>query len=302
MTGIVTITGATGWLGKSTLEVLLASGHEMTKVIALASAERKIKLAGGYTIQAHAISSPPPEIAETEILIHLAYLTRDKAESTGFDKYVLTNLDLTSIALSWLEKYPIKSFVTVSSGARNNQATGNPETDLRANPYGFLKRIDELIFEDHCKRRGINSVITRLWGATGVDMQDASKYAIGDFVISALTKNEITITSGHKVVRRYVDSREFMDVCVRLAKSGKSENFDSGGPEVEIGELASEIARQLNGEINISRSISAVQTDDLYFPAGNEFENHAISLGIELSDISAQISNTIAGQRPLFNV
>ena len=302
MTGIVTITGATGWLGKSTLEVLLASGHEMTNVIALASAEKKIVLSDGCTIQAHAISSPPPEIAETEILIHLAYLTRDKVESTGFDKYVLTNLNLTSIALSWLEKYPIKSFVTVSSGARNNQATGNPETDLHANPYGFLKRIDELVFEDQCKRRGINSVITRLWGATGVDMQDASKYAIGNFVISALTKNEIAITSGHRVFRRYVDSREFMDVCVRLAKSGESENFDSGGPEAEIGELASEIVRQLNSGIDISRSMSNERSDDIYFPTGMDFEKLAASVEVELSDISAQIRNTIAGQRLLFDL
>lgn len=301
MTGIVSITGASGWLGKSTLEVLLASGYDMSKVIALASTKKMIPLSDGSTVQAHPVSSPPAEIAETEMLIHLAYLTRDKVESTGFDKYVLTNLDITSIALRWLEEHPIKSFITVSSGARNNQSTGNPETDMHANPYGFLKRIDELIFEDQCKRRGINSVITRLWGATGVDMQDAGKYAIGNFVISALNKNAIQITSGHRVVRRYVDSREFMDVCVRMAQSGISDNFDSGGPEVEIGELASEIARQIDTGVSISRPTSTDQPDDLYFPSGTVFEEYAASVGLELSSISMQVSNTIAGQRALFS-
>lgn len=301
MTGIVSVSGASGWLGKSTLEVLLASGYDMSKVIALASTQKMIHLSNGSTVQAHPISSPPAEIAETEMLIHLAYLTRDKVESTGFDKYVLTNLDLTSIALRWLEEYPIKSFITVSSGARNNQSTGNPETDIHANPYGFLKRVDELIFEDQCQRRGINSVITRLWGATGVDMQDAGKYAIGNFVISALNESAIHIMSGHRVVRRYVDSREFMEVCIRMAQAGISDNFDSGGPEVEIGDLASEIARQIDAEIKISRSISRNQPDDLYFPSGTAFEKNAISVGLELSSISMQISNTIAGQRALFS-
>jgi nucleoside-diphosphate-sugar epimerase len=301
MTGIVSVTGASGWLGKSTLEVLLASGYDMSKVIALASTQKMIHLSNGSTVQAHPISSPPAEIAETEMLIHLAYLTRDKVESTGFDNYVLTNLDLTSIALRWLEEYPIKSFITVSSGARNNQSTGNPETDIHANPYGFLKRVDELIFEDQCQRRGINSVITRLWGATGVDMQDAGKYAIGNFVISALNEGAIHIMSGHRVVRRYVDSREFMEVCIRMAQAGISDNFDSGGPEVEIGELASEIARQIDAEIKISRSISRNQPDDLYFPSGTAFEKNALSVGLELSSISMQISNTIAGQRALFS-
>jgi nucleoside-diphosphate-sugar epimerase len=300
MTGIVAITGASGWLGRSTLEVLLASGYDMTKVIALASTKKEIHLSDGTIVQSHPISSTPPEIAETEMLIHLAYLTRDKVKETGFEKYVLTNLDLTSIALSWLEKYQIKSFITVSSGARNNQSTGNPETDLRDNPYGFLKRIDELIFEDQCKRRGINSVVTRLWGATGKDMQDAGKYAIGNFVISALEKNRIEITSGHRVVRRYVDSREFMDVCFQLAKAGKSENFDSGGPEVEIGELATEIALQLGTGVEVSRAASATQHDDLYFPKGTDFEKLAKSVGVRLSNISLQINNTISGQRALF--
>ena len=300
MTGFVTITGASGWLGRSTLEVLFASGYDMTKVIALASTKKEIHLSNGMNVQAYSISSPPPEIAETEMLIHLAYLTRDKVSATGFEKYVLTNLELTSIALSWLDKYPIKSFITVSSGARNNQSTGNPETDLSENPYGFLKRIDELIFEDQCKLRGINSVVARLWGATGIDMQDAGKYAIGNFVISALEKNKIEIKSGHRVVRRYVDSREFMEVCIRLAKSGKSANFDSGGPEVEIGELASEIAIQLNTGIDISRQLTANQPDDLYFPKGPDFEKIAASVGVELSKISVQINNTILGQRALF--
>lgn len=297
MTGVVTITGASGWLGKSTLENLLADGYNMEKVVALASSAKDILLSDGSSIKAYPIHNPPEIISETEVLIHLAYLTRDKVSSVGYEKYVLTNLDLTSIALRWLSNLPIKSFVTVSSGARNDQTTGQPETNLEANPYGFLKRVDELLFEDECARRGITAVISRLWGATGYDMLDAEKYAIGNFVRSALTKNEINIKSGHNVVRRYVDSREYMQVCTRLAMSGISANFDSGGPEVEIGTVAEIIRGQLNEEIVISRPSSADRHDDLYFPAGNDFERFASIVGIELSDINSQISNTIAGQK-----
>ena len=297
MTGVITITGATGWLGKSTLENLLSSGHDMSKVVALASKEKPIFLSDGSVISAYPIESPPDKIQETEILIHLAYLTRDKVDFVGYEKYVLTNLDLTSIALNWLSLYPIKSFVTVSSGAIKDQITKEPETLIRRNPYGFLKRVDELIFEEECSRRGITSVISRLWGATGFDMVDANKYAIGNFVISALTENKISISSGHKVVRRYVDSREYMQVCLELAKSGRTANFDSGGPEIEIGELATEIARQIGTNVEISRTSKATRENDLYFPKSNDFENLASSLGIELSGITTQISNTIKGQR-----
>lgn len=296
MTGVVTITGASGWLGKSTLENLLADGYNMEKVVALASSAKDILLSDGSSIKAYPIHNPPEIISETEVLIHLAYLTRDKVSSVGYEKYVLTNLDLTSIALKWLSNLPIKSFVTVSSGARNDQTTGQPETNLEANPYGFLKRIDELLFEDECTRRGITAVISRLWGATGYDMLDAEKYAIGNFVRSALLKNEININSGHKVVRRYVDSREYMQVCSRLAMSGISANFDSGGVEVEIGAVAKIIRDQLQGDIVISRPQYADRQDDLYFPTGNDFERFAGIVGVELSSIDSQISNTIAGQ------
>jgi nucleoside-diphosphate-sugar epimerase len=297
MTGVIAVTGASGWLGKSTLEIVKASGHDMTKVVALASTKKDIVLDDGMVINAHPITAPPDLIQETEVLIHLAYLTRDKVSSVGYDKYVLTNLDLTSIALSWLANFPIKSFVTVSSGARNDQSTGAPETNIRSNPYGFLKRVDELIFEEECNRRGIAAVIARLWGATGLDMMDAEKYAIGNFVISALKNQKIEISSGHQVVRRYVDSREFMQVCIELAKLGVSANFDSGGPEIEIGQLAHEIDRQFGGNIEISRPSESNREDDLYFPKSKDFEEYARISKINLSSIQEQISNTISGQR-----
>ena len=148
MTGVITVTGASGWLGKSTLEVVRASGHDMSKVVALASSKKDIVLDDGLLIHAHPITDPPDQIQETEVLIHLAYLTRDKVGTVGYDRYVLTNLDLTSIALSWLASFQINSFITVSSGARNDQSTGAPETNIRSNPYGFLKRVDELVFEE----------------------------------------------------------------------------------------------------------------------------------------------------------
>ena len=297
MTGVITVTGASGWLGKSTLEIVRASGHDMSKVVALASTKKDIVLDDGLIINAHPITDPPDQIQETEILIHLAYLTRDKVGTVGYDRYVLTNLDLTSIALSWLASFQIKSFITVSSGARNDQSTGAPETNIRSNPYGFLKRVDELVFEEECKRRGITSVVARLWGATGLDMMDAEKYAIGNFVMSALKNQKIEISSGHKVVRRYVDSREFMQVCTQLANSGLSANFDSGGPEIEIGQLANEISRQLGSKIEISRPLASDRHDDLYFPKSKDFEEFARILNVKLSSIQEQISNTINGQR-----
>jgi hypothetical protein len=84
-----------------------------------------------------------------------------------------------------------------------------------------------------------------------------------------------------------------MEVLMKAAISGKSVTIDSGGPKVEIGEMASLIAEHFD-EVVIERSDLDVTIDD-YFPRGDDFEKLASAMGIELSDIKTQVSQTIQG-------
>jgi hypothetical protein len=95
-----------------------------------------------------------------------------------------------------------------------------------------------------------------------------------------------------------VDASEFMEVLIKAAISGKSLTLDSGGPKVEIAELASLVASHFT-EIAVERSPAEMTVDD-YYPRGDDFEKLALVLGINLSDIETQVSRTIQGHLASF--
>jgi nucleoside-diphosphate-sugar epimerase len=242
------------------------------------------------------LESQPP--ASLEGFIQLAFLTRDKVESIGHKDFISTNLSLISKACQIIESSKPKWVVTVSSGAILDRSSGDLESSIENNPYGFCKRIEELLITQSAQKVGANVVIGRLWGASGQFMPPNSAYALSDFIISAHKEKKINIKSGGKVFRRYLDAGEFMEVLIKAAMSGKSLTINSGGPRVEIAELASLVAQHFT-EIVIERSPAEMTVDD-YYSRGDDFEKLASVLGITLSDIKTQVSQTIQGHLSSF--
>jgi nucleoside-diphosphate-sugar epimerase len=164
---------------------------------------------------------------------------------------------------------------------------------MKKNPYGFCKRLEELLLMDAARSVGANIVIGRLWGASGGQMPPNEAYALSDFIESARLQNKIQIRSGGEVFRRYVDAGEFMEVLIRLAISGESHTIDSGGDIVEIGELSHLVAEHFPGTL-VNRSKIPIETDD-YYPKTGEFNELAKDLGVGLSAIKEQVARTVKG-------
>ena len=223
----------------------------------------------------------------------MAFLTRDKLKTLNFNDFIRINLELISKACQIIERNKPKWVVVVSSGAILDRESGEIESDVEKNPYGFCKRIEELLLADAAKRVGANIVIGRLWGASGEQMPPNLEYALSDFIESARLKNEIQIKSGGEVFRRYVDAGEFMEVLVKLAISGESRLLDSGGVVIEIGELSQLVAGHFPGT-SVSRSKSLTDVDD-YYPKEQDFNDLAKELGIQLSTIKEQVARTVNG-------
>ena len=94
--------------------------------------------------------------------MHLAFLTREKVAEYGFENYAIRNLQLISSACQVIRRMKPKWIVLVSSGAIFDRESGNMEDDLVRNPYGYLKRIEELALTDAAKDVNANIVIGRL--------------------------------------------------------------------------------------------------------------------------------------------
>jgi nucleoside-diphosphate-sugar epimerase len=292
------VSGASGWLGKELISLINQKrliDFSTNDLRLFSSNGRSIKLINSkeYLTSSFEVNQFEIEPKNLEGFIHLAFLTRDKLKTLNFNDFIRINLELISKACQIIERNKPKWVVVVSSGAILDRESGEIESDIHKNPYGFCKRIEELLLADAAKRVGANIVIGRLWGASGEQMPPNLEYALSDFIESARLKNEIQIKSGGEVFRRYVDAGEFMEVLVKLAISGESRLLDSGGVVIEIGELSQLVAGHFPGT-SVSRSKSLTDVDD-YYPKEQDFNDLAKELGIQLSTIKEQVARTVNG-------
>jgi len=291
MKSTIAISGASGWLGIETIDVIENIASTESPLLFTSNGREIFFRSSGKRATKSFLESQPP--VSLEGFIHLAFLTRDKIEAIGLKDFISTNMSLISKACQIIESSKPKWIVTVSSGAILDRSSGELESNIESNPYGFCKRVEELLIAQSAKKVGANVVIGRLWGASGKYMPPNPAYALSDFIISAHKDKKITIKSGGDVIRRYVDASEFMEVLIKAAISGQSLLINSGGPRVEIGELATLVAEHFT-EVMIERSPKEMTVDD-YYPRGEDFERLASVLGITLSDVKTQVSETIKG-------
>jgi len=299
-TSKVLITGATGWLGTESVARILEGSIESiaaNDLILSSSDGRDLELDSLEAMPTVKLKSLSGIENNTNLkgYIHLAFLTKDKVEKYGFSDYVAKNIELISSACEIIERDKPKWVVVVSSGAIIDRESLVIENNVTRNPYGFCKRIEEVLISEAARKVGANIVIGRLWGATGLYMPINRAYAISDFIESAKESGKITINSGGEVTRRYCDAGDFMEVLIKSAIRGDNTTVDSGGAIIELGDLA-ELVSATMAKVSISRSTFATAPDD-YYPRGSEFEDLAATVGVELRSISEQVVRTLKSHK-----
>jgi len=297
VTGNILITGASGWLGKSSISYLLHRGCSLSQLSLVASEDKYFNVGNLHKAEAKNFSKFEAT-GKIEGLIHLAFLTREKSAVMDLATYSSINQEITQRVVNTIRHTKPDWVVTVSSGAIFDPLTKQLETNIGTNPYGFLKLQEEEELISVTKSVGANLVIGRLWGASGSLMPINRSYALSDFIVQAVTDKKIEINSPHEVYRRYVDAEIFMAVLLERAISGKDESIDSGGPTVEIGDLAKIVADELNIKNIIRPRLLNAEIDD-YYPRGDQFATIAAELNLPISEIREQVANTIKGHLSL---
>jgi nucleoside-diphosphate-sugar epimerase len=290
----ILLTGASGWIGKSFLEVYESNfGPEITQanICATSSVKKEITLESGTIIQSLPLSDEIHLNRKYRGIVHLAALTRDKVTKYENSEYVYKNMELLSHTLQAVDK-GIDWLICVSSGAVFKSNKIEFENDMNSNPYGFYKRLEEMIFSNLHTRQNFTFVCPRLWGGTGRDMKSHQNYAFGSFIKDALEKNQIVIKSGHKVYRKYIDTRDLMNLCLKMVQNKETKIFNSGGPLIEIGDLAKKISIELQ-EAKVIRNSVIEESDDHYYPTDSDIEVLFHNYNLKYSSIEEQIKNTI---------
>lgn len=282
----IAVTGATGWFGRVTLDLLgqalgPKSFHE--RVAAYASRARTVEVEGVGEIQAKAFD----QLESTDWLLHYAFLTQDRAQELGTETFVTENLKIMRRILDLIEEGELDGLFYTSSGAAR-------QPDIDANPYGALKRLDEIALQTVCQQVATPCVVARVFNVSGPHMTKPELYALGDLILRAQAGRTLEINARQKVVRSFVAVRDVVTLAIALLLDSESAVFEtSGEQEVEIEELAERVRATLGvPELQIKRKLEPGAVENRYVGRPEEFARLAARYNLTLTPLEQQIRET----------
>ena len=261
----IVITGAGGWLGMATLELLTAAlGDRLAKrVHCFGSSHRTLTLIDGTMIPQQPLADLAALAPAPTILLHLAFLTKDRAEAMDEAAYCAANRALDQAVLDALDPIGVTALFIASSGAayRADDPTAAPAMQL----YGSLKHDQEALFDNWATAAGKRAIIARIFNISGPHINKHASYALAAFILDALAGKTITINAPHRVVRGYVAISELMSLVFALLLDDQAQviRFDTGGEPMEMQAIAESIA-DLLGPVAINRPALNAAISDVY--------------------------------------
>jgi nucleoside-diphosphate-sugar epimerase len=284
----VLITGASGWLGRTALDLLAPLG---LPTLALASRARTIRV-GDCDIECRVWDEREVTAFRPTVVLDCAFLTRDRVADMPLDEYVTVNRALTERLVHATQLPGVRLALTVSSGAAVHPHDAL-DGSIEDNPYGYLKREAEHRLARAAANSGAVPVVVRAWGLSGAHVQKPQAYALGSMIRDA-DSGGIRITARRPVFRRYVLAEELLAVGIAVGGVGPA-TIDSGGELVEMAELAARIAAVVNPDAVITRARVDPRNPDRYHSDGQNWEKYCLRNDFASMILDRQIEITARG-------
>lgn len=289
----IVVTGASGWLGMATLELLAdALGDDFdARVRCFGTCRRVLVLRSGrQVVQARLVDLAALDHRPT-IVLHFAFLTRDRAETMADVNYIAANRDIADTVLAALDPIGARAVFLASSGAARRADDTTAARALRL--YGTLKRDDERRFSAWAEQSGHAAIIARIFNLSGPYINKPQHYALAGFIANALAGHPIEIRATHSVERGYVAIRELMSLAFSLAldKTAGVVAFDTGGAPMELAEVARHVTA-IVGDVPITRAPSDGSASDSYLGGAEIYDRSIADHGIEPVDFPCQVAET----------
>lgn len=284
------ITGGTGWFGRNLISMARTLG---VNYLVVGSGDKEIEIDGKKTLVREQNFQRIREFDPT-IIVDTAFLTREKLESVGIDKFISINKQLMKDSLEMASLPSVRKYVGFSSGATVNLA-GQTSFSLHNNPYAALKREYEADMTDLSKTNKGKISIARVWSVTGEHMTKPQLFAFSNLISQALTGRMI-IKSKNLVFRRYCTINEVISVA--MAESGsQGPIFDTGGELIEIGDLAEVVRQEINPGAEIVRELDDGIEPDNYYSDGKVWDQLLRELHIKPASIRDQVGRVAKSLR-----
>ena len=287
------ITGASGWLGRATLELLKNVSREFpNNITCFGSSKKVIQLLDGTKVSQFKLSdleSYPKQ--EADYLINFAFLTKEKSIKLTKKEFLETNRFLSSFISQQALRIEVPNILTMSSGGVYSQDKDLVKS-INEDLYGFLKLEEESLFLG-LSNLGRKVIIPRLFNVSGPHVYKHDLYMLPSLVYQAIKGDEMIIHSQTKVYRSFVSLAELMSVVLGSFEGlemGEGLVFDASGTEVvEIGELALKVKQLLLSEAEIIRGELNEEADNRYLGSTKEYMDLIRELKISSNSLKDQI-------------
>lgn len=260
------------------------------RVTAFASSERVMELPSGERLPVRALGSIGPDDVAGAHVIHLAYLTKEKAAELGERRFFDGNIAIDDAVLDALAGKPAASVFVASSGAAKLAATG---VDLH--PYGMAKVRQEARFLEWAAAGGVPVVAGRIFNIAGPHINKLEAYAVSNFILQALNCKKIEVQANIPVFRSFLHVDDLCDLVIGmgLRKISRPRPIDLCGAEVvEMADIAALVAAQ-TGSPPVRRATLDYGRASEYLGNFPHTKVLAMELGFDLKSLSAQINDSV---------
>jgi nucleoside-diphosphate-sugar epimerase len=286
------VNGASGWLGKN-ISISLSEifGDNFgSHILLTGSRDSTTQLGDHCELNIRQWSRPLVAAFAPTHVVQLAFKTRDHVNEMSIDDYLKVNEEIIDRAI-WMISLPsLRGFMHTSSGA----ALGVNAHEKYLDPYGYLKKFEEHVYSDACKSQGKKCLGLRVWSTTGRYIKTGGVFAIESFISQAISSKSIHVNSPGEVFRSYADANEIMLAGLLGILTNKQGIFNSGGTEVEIGELARQIAAMSpTNDVGVVRSSALIRSPDVYTSIEPSIEQILKDHDLHYSSLQEQIKNTM---------
>jgi nucleoside-diphosphate-sugar epimerase len=281
----ILFTGSSGWLGREILDQLnLAHKNFKNNEIVFSGSENKLLNFKGFQYKQIEFFSLD-DSTRFDLIIHCAFLTQDKLARMPLPQYVEINQMITSKIVS-LAQNGNPSILALSSGAVELVSETKDQIDSYSE-YGKLKKEME---DKLTSLSNAHTLVSRIWNVSGNNLIEPEKYAIGQFIKSALSGQDIFLRSNGRNLRSFIPASELFKGLIEGLISNQTGIVNSGGVRCSILELAQKTQLLLNRKVGAVFADAASKTERDYF-APNSF-NLDSNLFLKELKIEEQILTT----------
>jgi nucleoside-diphosphate-sugar epimerase len=278
----ILITGASGWIGHEFLCQLQGMFGRLEHLdLTCAASKQKTIYIHGEPIECKSLTSITDSFSY-DLIVHLAFVLPNTSKAFKVEEYIRMNQEILTLTKVLFDQSHNALKLIMSSGAALDGSNFS-HSDILKN-YSLLKQNMESVLRDS------NSLVVRLWSATGHHMPLESHYALADFIRRAKINEDIFIQND--VLRSYVSAPEILEAALDHLYNGGRGMINSGGSAISLSKLADITVKAMNSKSRVI--VEKLRPDsklDYISPESKLYLNNFK----KLSSIEIQISEMIQG-------